>query len=80
MMPLETGIMEFFGRSNEEAIQWIARIRKETEENMLATQTPQDASEEDDPNKPGPQDGTGVNPAKKGSDTGLKSFHSPTNK
>lgn len=71
MMPLETGIMEYFGRSNEEAIQWIARIRKETAENT--------AAEADDPNKPGPQDGTGVNPAKKGSDTGLKSFHSPTN-
>lgn len=79
MMPLETGIMEFFGRSNEEAIQWIARIRKETEENMMASQTPK-GEEEDDPNKPGPQDGTGVNPTKKGSDTGLSSFHSPTNK
>ena len=82
MMPLETGIMEFFGRSNEEAIQWIARIRKETEENMAATQAPEaaDGKEDDDPNKPGPQDGTGVNPAKKGSETGLTSFHSPTNK
>jgi hypothetical protein len=77
MMPLEKGIMEYFGRSNEEALQWIERIRKETEENMAATQTP--AAEGDNPNKPGPQDGTGVNPAKKGSDTGLKSFHSPTN-
>lgn len=81
MMPLETGIMEFFGRSNEEALQWIARIRKETEENMLATTPPATGEDkEDDPNKPGPQDGTGVNPSKKGSDTGLKSFHSPTNK
>ena len=74
MMPLEKGIMEFFGRSNEEALQWIASIRKESEENMPAKE------KEDDPNKPGPQDGTGVNPAKKGSDTGLTSFHSPTNK
>ena len=78
MMPLEKGIMEYFGRSNEEALQWIERIHKESEENMLVQNTP--AGEEDDnPNKPGPQDGTGVNPAKKGSDTGLKSFHSPTN-
>lgn len=79
MMPLEKGIMEYFGRSNEEALQWIERIHKESEENMLVQNAP--AGEEDDnPNKPGPQDGTGVNPAKKGSDTGLKSFHSPTNK
>jgi hypothetical protein len=46
---------------------------------MLVQNTPK-GEEEDNPNKPGPQDGTGVNPAKKGSDTGLKSFHSPTNK
>lgn len=78
MMPLETGIMEFFGRSNQEALQWIERIRKETEENMMSQQTSPENG--DDPNKPGPQNGTGVNPAKKGSDTGLKSFHSPTNK
>ena len=82
MMPLEKGIMEFFGRSNQEALQWLESIRKETEANMQATQTPAAAGDDkdDDPNKPGPQDGTGVNPKKKGSDTGLKSFHSPTNK
>lgn len=80
MMPLEKGIMEFFGRSNEEALQWIERIHKESEENMLAQTPPNANAEEDDPNKPGPQDGTGVNPKKKGSDTGLKNFHSPTNK
>ena len=78
MMPLEIGIMEYFGRSNQEAIQWAEMIRQETEANMAATQQPD--AEEDNPNKPGPQDGTGVNPAKKGSTTGLKSFHSPTNK
>jgi len=80
MMPLEKGIMEFFGRSNEEALQWIASIRKESEESMLTQNSPSDGEEDDNPNKPGPQDGTGVNPNKKGSDTGLKSFHSPTNK
>lgn len=78
MMPLEKGIMEYFGRSNEEALQWIEAIHKETEENALLQAS--STTEEDNPNKPGPQDGTGVNPAKKGSDTGLKSFHSPTNK
>ena len=80
MMPLEKGIMEFFGRSNEEALQWIASIRKESEENMMSQTSPtSEGNKEDDPNKPGPQDGTGVNPSKKGSETGLKSFHSPTN-
>ena len=78
MMPLEKGIMEYFGRSNEEALQWIGCIRKESEENMLLQTTPK-TTEDDNPNKPGPQDGTGINPTKKGSDTGLKSFHSPTN-
>ena len=79
MMPLETGIMEFFGRSNEEAIQWISRIHRESLESM-AVQSAQSSDDSDDPNKPGPQDGTGVNSSKKGSDTGLKNFHSPTNK
>lgn len=79
MMPLEKGIMEYFGRSNQEALQWIERIHRESLEAM-AVQAALDEEKEDDPNKPGPQDGTGINPAKKGSDTGLKSFHSPTNK
>lgn len=69
MMPLEKAIMEFFGRSNEEALQWIARIQQETA--MMTEQT--------DPNHPGPQDGTGVNPAKKGSTTGLNNFHGLNN-
>lgn len=81
MMPLEIGIMEYFGRSNQEAIQWTEKIRQETEANMVLQQeAASNASKEANPNKPGPQDGTGVNPTKKGSDTGLKSFHSPTNK
>ena len=76
MMPLEKGIMEFFGRSNEEAKQWLDMISEETQANM----TLQQSSEEDDPNHPGPQDGTGVNPKKKGSKTGLKNFGSSTNR
>lgn len=74
MMPLETAIMEFFGRSNAEALQWIERIRNETEISM------QMSADESDPNHPGPQDGTGVNPAKKGSVTGLNEFHGLNNK
>lgn len=75
LMPLETAIMEFFGRSNEEAIQWIKKIRAETAANMQNVQGGDGSNAEDDPNKPGPQDGTGVNPSKKGSVTGLNDFH-----
>ena len=78
MMPLEKGIMEFFGRSNAEARKWIDDLRAQAEAN-------QDAAgftdpEDDDPNKPGPQDGTGVNPQKKGSETGLNDFHGLNNR
>ena len=78
MMPLEKAIMEYFGRSNEEAQEWIEAIAKETEAKMAMVQ--QKKSEgENDPNHAGPQDGTGVNTQKKGSKTGLKNFNSPTN-
>lgn len=76
LMPLEKGIMEFFGKSNEEALQWIDMIREETQANMELQQF----SEEEDPNHAGPQDGTGVNPTKKGSETGLNDFHGLNNK
>ena len=73
MMPLEKAIMEFFGRSQEEALNWIEKIHEETKTNQDVTSYGIDS--EDDPNKPGPQDGTGVNPARKGSTTGLNDFH-----
>ena len=73
MMPLEKAIMEFFGRSQEEALNWIEKIHEETKTNQDVTSY--GAGSEDDPNKPGPQDGTGVNPARKGSTTGLNDFH-----
>lgn len=70
MMPLEKGIMEYFGRSNEEALKWITQIKDETVESMQL-----DAEDiEKDPNHPGPQDGTGVNSSKKGSEMGLNNF------
>lgn len=75
MMPLETGIMEYFGRSQEEATQWLEKIKAETEANMLLQQS----AAEDNPNHGGPQDGTGVNPNKKGSKTGIVQPHSQTN-
>lgn len=70
LMPLETAIMEFFSRSNAEALEWLDKIKKETEAKMQPT---------GDPNHPGPQDGTGVNPSKKGSITGLNDFHGLNN-
>ena len=84
MMPLEIAIMEFFGRSNEEALKWIEKIHEEVQANMQNTQDVSGGADGDnaldDPNKPGPQDGTGVNPAKKGSPTGLNNFHGLQNK
>lgn len=71
MMPLEKGIMEFFGRSNEEAKQWIEMI--------LAERALLQPDAVEDPNHPGPQDGTGVNSSAKGSVTGLNNFRSATN-
>ena len=78
MMPLEKGIMEFFGRSNEEARKWIDDLHAQAEANQAAAGFTN--PEDDDPNKPGPQDGTGVNPQKKGSKTGLNDFHGLNNK
>lgn len=80
MMPLETAIMEYFNRSNEEAKRWIDMIRKETEDRMMMMTQQMQSNEPDDPNKPGPQDGTGVNSQKKGSETGLKNFSGLNNK
>ena len=75
MMPLEKAIMEFFGRSNEEAKAWIKQIQEE----LRVKQELMGSEEVDDPNHPGPQDGTGVNSAKKGSEMGLKNFHGLNN-
>ena len=87
MMPLETAIMEFFGRSNEEALKWIEKIHAEVQANIQNAQVAEGSdpagggtNSDDDPNKPGPQDGTGVNPMKKGSTTGLNDFHGLQNK
>lgn len=75
MMPLERGIMEYFGRSNEEAKQWLEMLQSETEIWQIAS----DSTEEGDPNHPGPQDGTGVDSTSKGSQTGLNNFHGLNN-
>lgn len=74
MMPLKTAIREFFHRSDKEADEWIKAIEDAAQKAM---QLKQHAAE--DPNHPGPQDGTGVNTQKKGSETGLNNFHSLQN-
>lgn len=65
LMPLVDALMEYFGKSNKEAVAWAKQIYKEMafEESFGFSAT----------NSPGPQDGTGVNPQKKGSETGLVS-------
>lgn len=82
MMPLKVAIREFFNRSDKEADDWLAEIQKAKEEAQAAmfggAGPPKGPNE--DPNKPGPQDGTGVNPQAKGSETGLNNFKSQTNK
>lgn len=77
MMPLKTAIREFFHRSDKEADEWIKAIDEEKKKAQMLLQTPKEGS--DDPNHPGPQDGTGVNSQKKGSETGLKNFHGTNN-
>lgn len=72
MMPLEVAIMEYFGRSNEEAKEWIQKLENEARERAKIDQP-------DGANHPGPQDGTGVNPQRRGSDTGLNDFHGLNN-
>lgn len=79
LMPLEKAIMEYFSKSNEEAKQWIKQIKEETELFNPVQPTDEDASDDSNVNHAGPQDGTGVNPMKKGSTTGLNDFHSETN-
>lgn len=66
LMPLTYAIVEYFGRSAEEASKWVDLIDEETIKNLEMVR-----SQEEDPNRPGPQDGTGVNPTKKGSTTGM---------
>lgn len=75
MMPLETAIVEYFGRTSAEAAEWIRRIHEEQ-----AAKTAAGINIDEDVNKPGPQDGTGINPQKRGSETGLNSFNGLNNK
>lgn len=74
MMPLKVAIREFFNRSDEEASNWMDQIREEKQASMEMVIGSNTNEGDEDPNKPGPQDGTGVNPQAKGSKTGLNNF------
>ena len=79
MMPLKTAIREYFQRTDGEAQEWLDDIARETEATM-ELQRKFFQPQEKDPNHSGPQDGTGVNPYKNGSQTGLNKFKSDGNK
>ena len=81
MLPLEEALKAYLGKSQAEATQLTEKLRKLAEE-ATQRQLELEASRNDgdDPNKSGPQDGTGVNPRKKGSKTGLINFRSENNK
>ena len=80
MLPLEEALMAYLGKSQAEATQLTQRLRELAEEAMRRQLELEASHNDDDPNKSGPQDGTGVNPRKKGSKTGLKNFRSENNK
>ena len=75
MLPLEETLMAYLGKSQAEASQLVEKLRKLAEEAMQLQNEGMN-----DPNKSGPQDGTGVNPRKKGSKTGMNNFRSENNK
>lgn len=81
MLPLEDGLMLYFKRSEAEATELAKRVRQQTldaQREALKIETEMQQQASDDPNKPGPQDGTGVNPQRKGGKT--RSFQSENNK
>ena len=76
MIPLEEALMAYLGKSQAEATQLAQKVRELLQQNA----TPNTSTTQQVTNKPGPQDGTGVNPAKKGSKTGISNFRSENNK
>ena len=76
MIPLEEALMAYLGKSQAEATQLAQKVRELLQQS--ATSNP--STTQQVTNKPGPQDGTGVNPAKKGSKTGISNFRSENNK
>lgn len=68
MIPLEDGLMTYFKKSSEEAKKLAEKVRESTPLTD-ASLDPSATQGGENPNKPGPQDGTGVNPQKKGGKT-----------
>lgn len=64
LMPLDAAIREYFKRTDEEAADWVSRIEEDKIKSMGMMQ-------EAAVNKSGPQNGTGINPNKKGSSDGM---------
>lgn len=58
LMALEDALVAYMGKSKEVANELAARVRMQAQEKLVI---------ENEVNQPGPQDGTGVNPQKKGS-------------
>lgn len=71
MLPLEDGLMVYYKKSAQEAQQLVQKLKQNAQEAV---------AQEADVNHPGPQDGTGVNPQKKGSETSLSNFQAENNK
>lgn len=79
MIPLETGLMLYFKKSEAEAIELAKKVREQAlEAQEQQMQMNAKYAEPSATNKPGPQDGTGVNPTKKGGKT--SNFQSENNK
>lgn len=79
LIPLEEALMQFMSKSQAEANELVQRVREQTlaEQQQL---NQMEIAKENATNQPGPQDGTGVNPQKKGSRTGLNDFPDENNR
>lgn len=75
LMPLEDCLMTYLGKSQKEASELATKLREQAQEALMQQQQQE---EEEVANKPGPQDGTGVNPQKKGGQ--VTNFQSENNK
>lgn len=89
MLPLEETLMQYLSKSQAEAAELVQKVREQAleEQQQQAEFAMQQTEAElqakaslDGANKPGPQDGKGVNPQKKGSRTGLNQFPDENNR
>lgn len=78
LIPLEDGLMMYLDRSDAEAKDLAQRVRDQALEDQKMQLELTAAQQAQTANKPGPQDGTGVNPQRKGGKT--RNFQSENNK